>query len=139
MRKIAELMGVPMAFRRVKPGAAHLALAVADAFEDPRLIDAHMPESLTKMKLWLNASISRKTSGRILFSGLHDMRLRLAALLMRSSAFSETSRTGFELAIAPAYLRIFGGLSSAITVSSHARRAIRPSSVQCGHVARNHY
>jgi hypothetical protein len=54
LRKIAELMGVPMAFRMVKPGGADLALAVVDAFEDPRLIDAHMPESLTKMKLWLN-------------------------------------------------------------------------------------
>jgi hypothetical protein len=54
LRVIAALMGVPPAFRRVKPGSAHLALAVADAFEDPRLIDAHMPESLTKMKLWLN-------------------------------------------------------------------------------------
>jgi hypothetical protein len=47
-------MGVPMAFRRVKPGAASLALAAVDAFGDPRLIDAHMPESLAKMKLWLN-------------------------------------------------------------------------------------
>ena len=36
------MMGVPMAFRRVEPGAADLALAVVDAFEDPRLIDAHM-------------------------------------------------------------------------------------------------
>jgi hypothetical protein len=54
LRSIAELMGVPMAFRRVKPGAAHLALAVVDAFEEPRLIDAHMPESLPQMKLWLN-------------------------------------------------------------------------------------
>jgi hypothetical protein len=53
LRKIAELMSVPMAFRSVKPGAAHLALAVVDAFEDPRLIDAHMPESLKEMKLWL--------------------------------------------------------------------------------------
>jgi hypothetical protein len=53
LRTIARLMGFPMAFRRVKPGAAHLALAVADAFEDPRLIDAHMPETLMQMKLWL--------------------------------------------------------------------------------------
>ena len=53
LRKIAELMGVPMAFRRAKPAAGHLALAVVEAFEDPRLIDAHMPESLPKMKLWL--------------------------------------------------------------------------------------
>jgi PcfJ-like protein len=54
LRKVAELMGVPTAFRRVKPGAADLAWAVVDAFEDPRLIDAHMPEPLAKMKLWLN-------------------------------------------------------------------------------------
>jgi hypothetical protein len=53
LRKIAELMGVPMALRRVKPGAAHLALRVVNTFEDPRLIDAHMLESLTQMKLWL--------------------------------------------------------------------------------------
>jgi hypothetical protein len=32
LRKTAELMGVPIAFRSVKPGAARLALAVADAF-----------------------------------------------------------------------------------------------------------
>jgi hypothetical protein len=53
LRKIAELMGVATTFRKVKPGVAHLALAAADAFEDPRLIDAHLPDSLTKMKLWL--------------------------------------------------------------------------------------
>jgi len=53
LRKIAELMGVPIALRSVKPGTARLVLAIADAFEDPRLIDAYMPESLTKMKVWL--------------------------------------------------------------------------------------
>ena len=56
-------MGVPMAFRGVKPGAAHLALAVVDAFEDRRLIDAHMPGSLTKMKLWLNCVRLAQTVG----------------------------------------------------------------------------
>ena len=55
LRKIADLTGVPMPFRRVNPGAAHLALAVVHAFEDPRLIDAHMPESPTKMKVWLRS------------------------------------------------------------------------------------
>jgi hypothetical protein len=55
LRKIAELMSVPMAFRSVKPGAAHLALDVVDAFEDPRFIDAHMPESLKEMKVWLRS------------------------------------------------------------------------------------
>ena len=54
LRKVSELMGVPTAFRRVKPAPADLALAVVDAFEDPRLITAHMPEPPTKMKLWLN-------------------------------------------------------------------------------------
>jgi hypothetical protein len=55
LREIAELMGVPTAYRRVKPGVAHLALAVADAFEDPRHIDAYMPESLKEMKRWLGS------------------------------------------------------------------------------------
>ena len=55
LRKIAELMGVPVAFRRVKPCVAYLALAVADAFEDPRLINAYMPESLKEMKRWLGS------------------------------------------------------------------------------------
>jgi hypothetical protein len=54
LRQIAELMCIPMAFRRVKPGVADLALAVVNAFEDTRLIDTHMPASLTKMKLWLD-------------------------------------------------------------------------------------
>jgi hypothetical protein len=68
-------------------------LAVVDAFEDPRLIDAHMPESLTKMSLKCIAL--RNAWDRIFFRGLHDTRLRLAALMMRPSAFSETSRIGF--------------------------------------------
>jgi hypothetical protein len=55
LRKIAELMGVPTAYRRVEPGVAHLALSVADAFEDPRHIDAYMPESLKEMKRWLGS------------------------------------------------------------------------------------
>jgi putative DNA primase/helicase len=53
LNKIASLMHVPMAFRRVKPGAADLALSVANAFDDQRLVHAHMPESLPRMKLWL--------------------------------------------------------------------------------------
>jgi PcfJ-like protein len=53
LRKIAELMGVPMAFRRVKPGAADLALSVVGACGDPRVVDAYLPDSLPMMKLWL--------------------------------------------------------------------------------------
>ena len=36
LKKIADLMGVPMAFRKVKPSAADLALYVIDALPDPR-------------------------------------------------------------------------------------------------------
>jgi PcfJ-like protein len=53
LNKIANLMRVPMAFRRVKPGAADLALSVANALDDQRLVHAHMPDSLPRMKLWL--------------------------------------------------------------------------------------
>jgi PcfJ-like protein len=50
LRDVAALMDMSMAWRRVKPGAAHLA---------PRGIDAqllaYMPDSLPRMKLWLLA------------------------------------------------------------------------------------
>jgi hypothetical protein len=63
LREIAELMGVPMAFRSVKAGAAHLALAVADAFEDPLLIDAHLPERLIETKRWLKCVNVAQSAG----------------------------------------------------------------------------
>ena len=52
LKKVAKLMGIPMSYRSVKPGAANLALAVVDAI-DPRLVEAHMPKSLPKMRIWL--------------------------------------------------------------------------------------
>ena len=53
LKKIADLMGVPMAFRKVKPGAADLALYVINALHDQRLVHAYMPSALPRMKLWL--------------------------------------------------------------------------------------
>ena len=53
LKVIANLMQMPMAFRKIKPGTADLALYVMDAFDDQRLIHASMPDSLPKMKLWL--------------------------------------------------------------------------------------
>jgi hypothetical protein len=53
LKKIADLMGVPMAFRKIKPGAADLALSVVNALHDQRLVHAHIPTSLPRMKLWL--------------------------------------------------------------------------------------
>jgi hypothetical protein len=57
LKTIAALMHVPMAFRKVKPGAADWALHTANALYDQRLVHAHMPDSLPRMKLWL-ASIN---------------------------------------------------------------------------------
>jgi hypothetical protein len=48
LREIAELMGVPMALRHVKPGAAHL----ASEYHNPELI-VSMPDSLSRMRTWL--------------------------------------------------------------------------------------
>jgi hypothetical protein len=53
LKMIADLMCVPMAVRKIKPGAADLALSVINAFGDQRLIHAYMPFSLPKMTLWL--------------------------------------------------------------------------------------
>jgi PcfJ-like protein len=53
LKKIADLMSVPMAFRKVKPAAADLALFAMDALRNERLAHAYMPNSLPRMKLWL--------------------------------------------------------------------------------------
>lgn len=56
LRKIADLMRMPMAFRKIKPGAADWTLAsIVHSAWDKRLIHAYMPETLPRMKLWLEA------------------------------------------------------------------------------------
>jgi hypothetical protein len=52
LRHVAEVMEVPMAFRYIKPAAADF---VVGSRWDPRLVAAHMPDSLPKMKTWLLA------------------------------------------------------------------------------------
>jgi hypothetical protein len=63
LKKIAELMRVPMAFRKIKPGAADLALFVSDVFNDQNLVHAYMPDSLPQMALWLRCICLAKESG----------------------------------------------------------------------------
>jgi hypothetical protein len=64
LRKIADLMDVPMALRRVKPGAADAALfAVGSHVLADELIHAHMPESLPQMKAWLGATAIASRTG----------------------------------------------------------------------------
>jgi PcfJ-like protein len=53
LKEISSLMRVPMAFRKIQPGAADLGLKVIRALKDERLIHSYMPDSLPKMKLWL--------------------------------------------------------------------------------------
>ena len=56
LKSIAGLMGVPMAFRKVKPGAVDPTISyIIHNGWDKRLIHAFMPSSLRPMKLWLNA------------------------------------------------------------------------------------
>jgi hypothetical protein len=63
LKIIADLMHIPMAFRKIKPGAADLALSVVDAFDDYRLVHTYMPDSLPKMKLWLSCIRLAKDAG----------------------------------------------------------------------------
>jgi hypothetical protein len=63
MKTIADLMGIPMAFRKVKPGAAELAFDVANVPDIQRLVHAYMPESLPRMKLWLRCIARVKNRG----------------------------------------------------------------------------
>lgn len=56
LRIIADLMRVPMAFRKIKPGAAGVTLTfLVHGAWDKRLIHSHMPDALPRMKLWLYA------------------------------------------------------------------------------------
>src|SRR5262249_41178324 len=52
LRDVAAVMQIPMALRRVKPGAAHLAVA---ACHNPEWIISLMPDSLPRMRVWLRA------------------------------------------------------------------------------------
>jgi PcfJ-like protein len=51
LRDVAAVMQIPMALRRVKPGAAHL----ADACHDVEWVTSCMPGSLPRMRTWLRA------------------------------------------------------------------------------------
>jgi PcfJ-like protein len=64
LRTIADLMGVPMAFRKIKPGAIDFTLSyIAHGAWDKRLVHAYMPDSLPRMKLWLNAILRSSDLG----------------------------------------------------------------------------
>jgi len=50
------MIGVPLALRKVKPGAAHWARSIFDGLRMPsRLFEAYMPEALPSMKIWLKS------------------------------------------------------------------------------------
>jgi hypothetical protein len=51
LRDVAAVRGVPMALRRVKPGAAHLAAP----WHAPERVISLMPDSLPRMRIWLRA------------------------------------------------------------------------------------
>jgi PcfJ-like protein len=51
LRDVAAVMKIPMALRRVKPGAAHWAVAC----HKPEWVISHMPDSLPRMRVWLLA------------------------------------------------------------------------------------
>jgi hypothetical protein len=56
LRRIADLMDVPMVLRKVKPGVAHWAFGMEETLaQNPGLIDAYMPQSLPRMRVWLKA------------------------------------------------------------------------------------
>jgi hypothetical protein len=63
LKTIADLMHVPMAFRKIKPAAAELGLSVIGALDDQRLIHAYLPDSLPRMKLWLRCIQIAKYAG----------------------------------------------------------------------------
>jgi hypothetical protein len=63
LRTIADLMCIPMAFQKIKPGSADLAFWVDDVPDVQRLVHAYMPESLPRMKLWLRCVHQARSVG----------------------------------------------------------------------------
>jgi PcfJ-like protein len=59
LRDVAAVMQIPMALRRVKPGAAHLVVGlpywVDPEWINPQWIISHMPDPLPRMRVWLRA------------------------------------------------------------------------------------
>ena len=54
--RIATVMRIPMALRKIKPGAADVGLALVKIFSDtPNLIHSFMPDTTPAMKVWLLA------------------------------------------------------------------------------------
>src|SRR5262249_804977 len=51
LREVAAVMQIPMALRRIKPGAAHLAVAC----HNPEWVISSMPDSMPRMRTWLRA------------------------------------------------------------------------------------
>ena len=64
LRDVARRLDIPFALRRVKPGAAHVALVGVRVFEkQPELIHAHMPRSLADMTHWLSSVLFAASIG----------------------------------------------------------------------------
>jgi hypothetical protein len=63
MKTIADLMRVPIAFRKVKPGPADLVSLMRDVPDNQRLMHAYMPASLPRMKLWLSCIREAEMTG----------------------------------------------------------------------------
>jgi hypothetical protein len=59
LRDVAALMQIPMALRRVKPGAAHLVVCpewpLDPRWINPEWIIPYLPDSLPRMRVWLRA------------------------------------------------------------------------------------
>lgn len=67
LKKIADFASIPMALRKVKPGATALASRSHEIFaNDPNLIHAYMPQSLPRMRRWLGAIALAKDRSRSL-------------------------------------------------------------------------
>jgi hypothetical protein len=53
LRQVAEMMGIPWAFKKAKPAAAQFALQCSEL--DQSLVHAYLPDSLAHQKVWLQS------------------------------------------------------------------------------------
>ena len=90
LKIIADLMHVPMSFRKIEPGAADWTLSsIAHSSWDKRLIRVYMPDSLPRMKLWLVAIHRCSDLGRdfVEWVAKHALEIPGSADLVMSSLF----------------------------------------------------
>jgi PcfJ-like protein len=114
LRRVAEVMNIPMALRRVKPMAADYALAVAEiCARDPRLFHAYLPDPTPRAKIWLRTIRFADSVGPEFteWAAKHCLEIsgERAAVFTAIEDLSDWVRAGYRSTVPPHVLRAIIG------------------------------